>query len=270
MDRSDQKPGIATVPHEPAVDVARKAFFGMEFACLSLEQAARLIVDRPANASFAFVVTPNVDHVVNALGARRDLLPVYGAAHLCLCDSRVLQLLARCRGVRLSVVTGSDLVAYLFQHIVRPDDALTIIGCTAPAIQKLCAIYGLSRVAHYNPPMNFWQSPSEVDACVAFVAAHPARYVFLAVGSPQQEILAARIAARAGDAVGMGLCVGASLNFLVGAERRAPRWMQRCCLEWLHRLLADPRRLWRRYLLRCPRIFAMLLQKPESAAKPGE
>jgi exopolysaccharide biosynthesis WecB/TagA/CpsF family protein len=56
----------------------------------------------------------------------------------------------------------------------------------------------------------------------------------------------------------MGLCVGAAVNFLTGTERRAPRWMQRSGTEWLFRLLNDPLRLAKRYLVRGPRVFSLL------------
>jgi exopolysaccharide biosynthesis WecB/TagA/CpsF family protein len=92
------------------------------------------------------------------------------------------------------------------------------------------------------------------------VVSHPARFVFLAVGSPRQERLAAAIKAT-GRASGIGLCIGASLEFIAGAQPRAPVWMRRGGLEWLHRLGRDPRRLARRYLLDCPAIFPMLLHE---------
>ncbi len=95
---------------------------------------------------------------------------------------------------------------------------------------------------------------------VDFVLAHPSRFVFLAVGSPRQEMLADAIRAT-GQATGLGLCIGASLEFLAGASRRAPRWMQRAGLEWLHRLGSDPRRLARRYLVEDPPIFRLLLRE---------
>jgi exopolysaccharide biosynthesis WecB/TagA/CpsF family protein len=72
-------------------------------------------------------------------------------------------------------------------------------------------------------------------------------------------MIAHRLQAR-GKARGLALCVGAALNFLTGAERRAPRWMQRLALEWLYRLLQDPRRLARRYLVRGPRVLGYLLR----------
>jgi N-acetylglucosaminyldiphosphoundecaprenol N-acetyl-beta-D-mannosaminyltransferase len=248
---------------DPASAVAKKRVFGIDFSAIALEKTLEMIVQRPLTAPFTYIVTPNVDHVVWLHAEHRDVMPFYQAAWLRLCDSRVLKLLAWLRGINLPVVTGSDVVAQLFAQFITPQDTLTIIGCTEATIAKLRALYGLEKVAHYNPPMNFIASLAEIETCIAFVKAHPARYIFMAVGSPQGEILAAKIAA-SGRAVGIGLCSGASLNFLTGVEQRAPRWMQHCGLEWMFRLLRDPRRLWRRYLLRCPRIFAMLLRSEKA------
>jgi exopolysaccharide biosynthesis WecB/TagA/CpsF family protein len=88
--------------------------------------------------------------------------------------------------------------------------------------------------------------------------------VFLAVGSPRQERLAAAVAA-SGQGTGTGLCIGASLGFLAGAEQRAPAWMQLHGLEWAFRLGADPRRLARRYLLDSPHVVSMLLRERSAA-----
>ena len=76
---------------------------------------------------------------------------------------------------------------------------------------------------------------------------------------PQQEILGLRVA-EAGGAGGTGLCIGASLDFLTGRKARAPLWMRKASLEWLHRLLSEPQRLWRRYLIEGPRIFLLTLR----------
>jgi exopolysaccharide biosynthesis WecB/TagA/CpsF family protein len=107
--------------------------------------------------------------------------------------------------------------------------------------------------------MGFDAMPGEVEKCVDFVSANPARFVFIAVGSPRQEIVAYAIR-RSSMASGLGLCIGTSINFLVGAEKRAPVWMQRAGFEWLSRLVGSPRRLWRRYLIECPKIFPLMLE----------
>jgi exopolysaccharide biosynthesis WecB/TagA/CpsF family protein len=93
-------------------------------------------------------------------------------------------------------------------------------------------------------------------AAARFVVEARARFTFLAVGSPQQEMIAAAVAAMPG-ATGTALCIGASLDFITGRERRAPRLMRRLSLEWAYRLLSDPRRMWRRYLVEGPRVFIM-------------
>jgi exopolysaccharide biosynthesis WecB/TagA/CpsF family protein len=116
--------------------------------------------------------------------------------------------------------------------------------------------------------MGFDTDPAAFRDTVAFILAHPARLVFLAVGSPRQEHLAAAVAA-SGQATGTGLCIGASLLFLAGAERRAPGWMQRDGLEWAYRLANDPRRLAGRYLLDSPRIVPLLLRDRVAISVPS-
>ena len=102
--------------------------------------------------------------------------------------------------------------------------------------------------------MGFIKSELEVQKCVDFVVNSQAPLVFLALGMPQQEILANRIAEHP-HARGVGLCIGASIDFLTGKQRRAPVWLRKAGFEWLYRLLSDPQRLARRYLFESPRIF---------------
>jgi exopolysaccharide biosynthesis WecB/TagA/CpsF family protein len=108
--------------------------------------------------------------------------------------------------------------------------------------------------------MGFIKSEHEVQKCVNFAVKTRAPLIFLAVGMPQQEILARHIVDHP-EARGVGLCVGASIDFLTGKERRAPVWLQKVGLEWLHRLLRDPRRLAARYLIECPRILYLIYLK---------
>jgi exopolysaccharide biosynthesis WecB/TagA/CpsF family protein len=98
-------------------------------------------------------------------------------------------------------------------------------------------------------------------AAAEFIARSGARFSFIAVGSPQQEMIAAEVRSMPG-ATGMALCVGAGLDFLTGRQKRAPRLARTLGLEWAHRLLGDPRRMWRRYLLEGPRIFLLTWRWP--------
>lgn len=206
------------------------------------------------------MVTPNVDHLVRYC-EDATFRRLYRCAEYTLLDSRVLAMAIRLlRRQRLGVCTGSDLTAELLGRVAAPPDRIVVIGGSASQARGLARRYGLLQVHHHDPPMGFIDDAAATETCLQFIEAHsPFRFCFLAVGSPQQELLAQRLQAR-GTARGLVLCVGAALNFLAGTERRAPRWMQRLALEWLYRLLQDPRRLAARYLLRGPRIIRYLLR----------
>ena len=218
------------------------------------------VAARFGSSRFGFVVTPNVDHMIRC-HEDPDFRSRYASADFALLDSRfAARLLRLVKGLHLPVCTGSDLTDALFRKVISPDDRIVLIGGSPRQAAQISAHFGLRDVHHHNPPMGFIQDPKAVEDCLAFIeAASPFRFCFLAVGSPQQELVAALMRQR-GVARGLALCVGASLNFLTGDERRAPLWMQRLALEWLYRLAKDPRRLWERYLVRGPRIFGHLRQ----------
>ncbi|MET0405652.1 MAG: WecB/TagA/CpsF family glycosyltransferase [Cystobacter sp.] len=207
---------------------------------------------------FNFVVTPNADHLVRL---RDDNLfrGFYGEASFVLLDSRlVAHALRLFRGQRFPVCTGSDLTAALFSQVISAEDAIVVVGGTREQAEQLRLRHGLGRLVHHAPPMGLAQNPEAIEACVRFIEEHsPFRFCFLALGSPQQEMIASRVKAR-GRARGLALCIGASINFLTGSERRAPQWMQRLGLEWLFRLGQAPRRMWRRYVLNAPLALRML------------
>jgi exopolysaccharide biosynthesis WecB/TagA/CpsF family protein len=207
---------------------------------------------------FGYVVTPNVDHLVRFY-EDSTFREHYRKADYVLLDSRfAARLLRLVKGVRLRVCTGSDLTAALFSRVVTSSDRVVLIGGTPEQAATIEMLYGLRNVHHLNPPMGFADDPEAFDACARFIESQsPFRFCFLAVGSPQQEALAALLLTR-GIARGLALCVGASLNFITGSEKRAPEWMQDLSLEWFYRLAQNPKRLARRYLLRCPRFFGHL------------
>jgi exopolysaccharide biosynthesis WecB/TagA/CpsF family protein len=207
---------------------------------------------------YGYVVTPNVDHLIRYY-EDPTFRAQYRAADFILMDSRFAARLVRLlKGVRLPICTGSDLTAQLLAKVVQPTDRIVMIGGTDEQAQLITAKYGLANLRHHNPPMGFIKEPAAVEECLSFIEdASPFRFCFLAVGSPQQEAIAQALRARE-TARGLALCIGASLNFVTGHEKRAPLWMQKMALEWLFRLLQNPKRLARRYLVRGPRIFAHL------------
>jgi N-acetylglucosaminyldiphosphoundecaprenol N-acetyl-beta-D-mannosaminyltransferase len=234
-------------------------FLGCRFDTGSIDEAVCTILAE-ARGCFKYVVTPNVHHMVRLLEDPATMQPLYERAWRVFCDSRVLSRLAWFSGLRLPVITGSDLTARLIARAKEQRFTIALVGPTAAACAALrCRYPGLNIVFH-TPPMGFINSQHEVRKCVDFIVEARASLIFLAVGMPQQEILACHIADNP-QARGVGLCIGAAIDFLTGKQHRAPVWVQKAGLEWLHRLMSDPRRLASRYLIECPRIFYLICLK---------
>ncbi len=230
------------------------SFIGAVFDPLTPMQTLARCKWMTVDHGFRFIVTPNVDHLVRLAKEPDVFKPLYDASWLSVCDSRILELLANFSGVPLKAVPGSDLTQQLFDNVITRDDTINVIGADAEIIAKIKSLYGFEKINHHEPPFGLRHKPEAVKAAAEFVANHPARYTFICVGSPQQEMVANACLER-GDCVGLGLCVGASLEFLTGRVKRAPKWMQNLRLEWLFRLASEPKRLWKRYLVEGPKIF---------------
>ncbi|MGX6646657.1 WecB/TagA/CpsF family glycosyltransferase [Maricaulaceae bacterium MS644] len=228
-------------------------FLNSAFDRIGFDTALERIAFRDPGQPFAFVVTPNVDHLVRL---RRDpvFAPLYAQAWLTVCDSRILELIAAMSGEHIDVTAGSDLTETLFETMIDRDEPVVVIGGDEAVKDGVKRRYGLTDLRWHTPPMGLRDNPDAIAECARFVAENPARFVFLCVGSPQQEMIAEACIER-GDCTGVGLCVGASLDFLSGKARRAPVWMRKARLEWLHRLGEAPRRMWRRYLVDGPKII---------------
>ena len=231
----------------------RIEFLDLHFDRLTFGQLKARLAATTARAPYAYIVTPNVDHVVRT-HAEPWLRSLYDEADLCVCDSRILKALARLSAIKLPLVAGSDLVAILLSSLTRAGDTIAIVGGTPRSVRALEDQYPSVRFVHHQPPMGLRHDSAARSAAAQFIASSSARFTLLAVGSPQQEMIA-REARSLPDAAGAALCIGAGLDFVTGDERRAPLLLRRMSLEWAHRLATNPRRLWRRYLVEGIRIF---------------
>ena len=219
---------------------------------------------------YAYVVTPNVDHLIRFCDDE-SFRTLYAEAAFVLNDSRLLsRVVSVSKGIQLPVCTGSDLTERLFSQVIKPEDRIVVVGTTSEQAAQLRHRFGLRALKHFEPAMGFIQDANAVEACLRFIEEQsPFRFCFLALGSPQQEVLANALRAR-GIARGLSLCIGASIDFLTDVERRAPPWMQRTGLECAFRLIQNPRHLARRYLIRGPRIFLLLKHIKFELLRPAQ
>lgn len=206
------------------------------------------------------VFTPNVDHVVRADSDAR-LRAAYAAADLSLADGMPLVWASRLLGPRLPAkISGSDLVVPLLERAGRLGWRVYFLGGAPGVAEKAAAILRAQipqlQIVGTDAARVELDGPHEELA--ARIADSGADLVLVALGSPKQELFIHQVASSLRPAVLVG--VGASLDFIAGASRRAPRWMSSIGLEWLHRLAQEPRRMWRRYLVRDPKFLSIVLR----------
>ncbi len=245
----------------------RTEFLGVEFDRLTEQQVINRLSQVTVETPFGYIVTPNVDHLVRLHGrdTETDVTAAYDSASLCVCDSRVLARLARFHGLDLPVVTGSDLTAAMLDVVLKPGDRVAVVGGNPAVVDRLRRRYSALTFVHHDPPMGLRRDAAAQQKAADFIAGAKCRFTFIAVGSPQQELIAARVT----GATGFGLCIGAALEFLTGDQVRAPVAFRRTGMEWAYRLASNPRRMWRRYLVEGPRIFLLARRWKPSSSERG-
>jgi N-acetylglucosaminyldiphosphoundecaprenol N-acetyl-beta-D-mannosaminyltransferase len=241
-DRASHSPSCQA--YAPAI-----ALLGVPFEPVTLAAAVDRIQAMIASGRPHYVVTPNVDFLVQA---RRDdeLRRILIEAHLVVCDGTPLRWASRWLGNALPErVAGSDLVPELIRLAAERGQRIFLLGATeeanAQAVSNLTQRFPQLRIAgHYSPPFRPWQPADQQEIEERIRAARP-DLLFVAFGCPKAEKWIAANHERLGVPVTIG--VGATIDFLAGRVRRAPRWMRTAGLEWSFRLAQEPRRLFRRY-----------------------
>jgi N-acetylglucosaminyldiphosphoundecaprenol N-acetyl-beta-D-mannosaminyltransferase len=207
------------------------------------------------------IVTVNVDFVklAKADSAYRRLI---NTADLSVADGMPLLWAARLIGAPLPErITGTDLVIGCAQMAATEGHRLFLLGA-APGVAEQAAAElerrfpGLTVCGTYAPPFGPWAEDEDRQIVERIRAARP-DVLFVAFGAPRQDVWIREHMAELDVPVSVG--IGGTLNFLAGKIRRAPQWMQDFGLEWLYRVVQEPGRLWKRYLLEDFPIFFQLL-----------
>lgn len=231
----------------------RRRLFGFEIDPLSMREAVNLLhcwVARGENHC-RFVVTPNVDHAV-LLQEHAGLQAAYRDADLVLADGHPLVWASRLlRQALPERVPGSDLVPRLFASTQQHGPLTAYLLGAAPGVAEKAAANiqkawpQVQVVGCYSPPLGFEKRPEETEAILRRISDCQPDVLVVGLGAPKQECWVHANRERIESRV--ALCVGATIDFLANERRRAPRWMQRVGLEWLHRMMSEPRRLVKRY-----------------------
>ncbi len=223
---------------------------GVPFDQVTTADTLRLIGEMIASRRPHYAATANVDFVVQALGDV-ELRRILTDADLVLCDGMPLVWASRLLGNPLPErVAGSDLVPVLLAEAERQGWRVFFLGGTSESLTRAAAKVRaqhpqLQLVGTYSPPFQPLLDMDPDEILQRIRAARP-DILLVAFGCPKQEKWINMHVRQAGVPFCIG--VGATIDFLAGSVRRAPGWMRRAGLEWMFRLLQEPRRLCRRYV----------------------
>jgi N-acetylglucosaminyldiphosphoundecaprenol N-acetyl-beta-D-mannosaminyltransferase len=252
---------------DPPEGFAHRYIVGMRVDATSYDEAANRIVRWAERGESRYVCVASVNNVV--LAQDDDAFAsAMNRAHLVTPDGMPLVWGLRMLGIASATrVCGPILTPLLCQAAARKGIPVGFYGGTPEALRDLLATVstrfpGLEVAYSCSPP--FRALTAEEDRRVrAEIRASGARILFVGLGAPKQERwMADRLGAMDGVMIG----VGAAFDVLAGKTTRAPGWMQQVGLEWMFRLIREPRRLWKRYVYGNPR-FVVLFGKQVLAAE---
>jgi N-acetylglucosaminyldiphosphoundecaprenol N-acetyl-beta-D-mannosaminyltransferase len=244
------------------LDIPSFSMRGINIAAINLWRARQLISAHATTSRGDYVAVTGAHGIVEASD---DALVqrAHQEAFLVVPDGMPLVWLGRQLGFRtMDRVYGPDLVESIFsapecrelRHFFyggRPE----VVSSLIDALRTRFGPFNV--VGTYSPPMN----PvgfCEDDAIIRRIRDSSPQIIWVGLSTPKQEVWMHMHMPKIGTGVGIG--VGAAFDFLSGTTRQAPRWVQRSGLEWLFRVINEPRRLFRRYLVVVPRFSFMLLQ----------
>jgi N-acetylglucosaminyldiphosphoundecaprenol N-acetyl-beta-D-mannosaminyltransferase len=236
----------------------RATILGLPIDAVTEEQALDLIGSRVDGKVGTWVLTPNLD-ILRAYRRRAELRPLFhgeqGGADILLADGMPLIWASKLSGKKPRVparVAGSTLALTLAKRAAERGWRLFLLGGAPGDGDRAAAVLqgrhaGLRIAGTFCPPLGFEKNAAEMQKIRAALIAAKPDVVYVALGFPKQELLIKELRATLPQATFIG--VGISLSFIAGTVQRAPRWVQKMGLEWVHRLVQEPKRLFKRYIL---------------------
>lgn len=222
------------------------------------------------------LITPNVDHLMK-LQKDREFYDLYQKAEYITVDSQIVKLALKFLGTPVKeVITGSDFFPSFYNyHKDNENIKIFLLGAAPGVAKKALKIIndkiGMEIiVGEYSPSFGFEKNESECLEIIDIINATTANVLVVGVGAPKQEKWIFKYKDLL-PKIKIHLAIGATIDFEAGNIKRAPRFFQKLALEWFYRLMMEPRRLWRRYIIEdFPFFFLILKQKLKLYKNPFE
>lgn len=231
---------------------------------ISMQDAINIIGGLVEDGGQYYAVAPNVDHII-ILQKDSEFRETYDGASLTLPDGIPLLWAARFLGTPLKErISGSDLFPELCAFAAERGYKLFFLGGRPDAGSKAADVLrgkhpGIQIVGIYSPPFGFENDAAENRKIIQMISDAKPDILFVGLGAPKQEKWIYKYKDKCHVPVSIG--IGVSFEFVSGTVKRAPLWMQRAGLEWLWRLMMEPKRLWRRYLIDDMKFFWLVFKQ---------
>jgi len=200
------------------------------------------------------VFTPNVDHLMK-LQNDRDFVKAYSIADYRLCDSKILIYASRFLGTPIKEkISGSDFFPAFYSYHKNNENIKIFLlgakeGVASEAQKKINHRVGRNIIVGcHSPSFRFEKNEKECEEIIQTINSSEATVLAIGVGAPKQEEWIYKYKQQLPN-ITIFLAIGATIDFEAGNIKRAPRWLSDFGLEWLYRLLSEPKRLWKRYLI---------------------
>ena len=244
--------------------MTRYTILDMPIDRLAPDEFASRFVNSATEGSRGYVCVPNVHQCMEAYD-KPDFKKVVQNADIVMSDSKVLQQFVRLKyGLPpIEVLRGDQLTLAICRKASEMGVSIALVGGKDEAILKRMVVAieracpGLDVAFAWSPPFRKLNDEEE-RAMIARLTASGAKIIFVGLGCPKQERWMATYRERI---PAMMIGVGAAFDFISGQVKAAPPWMHYAGLEWLNRLISEPRRLWKRYLTTSPRFIWLFLTR---------
>ncbi len=235
----------------PGAELETARIDGVEFHCATEQECAEYMLAQCQSGCGGHVVTPNVD-ILRQIWRDPEIRALVERADLVTADGMPIVWASRLQGTPLPErVAGSNLIWALSEGAAKRGLSVFLLGgdpgTAEAAAAKLQERNPELRVAGtYFPEFGFEKDPEQVDAIRRALTAAKPDIVFVGLNFPKSSHLVETLRDTLPGA--WWLIVGISFSYVAGDVRHAPVWMRNSGLEWLHRMVQEPRRLVSRYL----------------------
>lgn len=230
-------------------EVNKVSILGVNIACVNMQQTLYLITNNLEKIRGKYICVSNV-HTTIMANENIEYMNIQNSSYLSLPDGKPLSIVGRRKGKKIDRVTGPDLMEELFKVSEEQGYRHYFYGNTDKNIKKLIDTlkrdYPKLNIVGYKPSVFRELTNNENKELLEEINSSKADYIWIALGAPRQEVFMYN---NMNKVNGLMIGVGGAFNVISGVSPRAPKWMQDFSLEWLFRLLDDPKRLWKRYFI---------------------